>query len=154
MHFHSIGLAVPDRSFAQSEVLQTLETDETFAGLTEKSKNLLRKVLSGKNGIERRHLALKEVREAFVFQPDAMMARFRQHAPALATRAGHQALAKAGLTRTRSTRYSSPLVPDTSAPASPVMWPRAWASPRRPPFSTWWGKGVAPLSQPWIKRPL
>ena len=97
MYFHSLGLAVPDRSFAQSEVLQTLETDETFAGLTEKSKNLLRKVLSGKNGIERRHLALKEVREAFVFQPDAMMARFRQHAPALAIRAGRQALTKAGL---------------------------------------------------------
>lgn len=97
MYLHSLGLAVPDRSFAQSEVLQTLETDETFAGLTEKSKNLLRKVLSGKNGIERRHLALKEVREAFVFQPDAMMSRFRQHAPELATRAGRQALTKAGL---------------------------------------------------------
>ena len=97
MYFHSLGLAVPDRSFAQSEVLQTLERDETFAGLTEKSKNLLRKVLSGKNGIERRHLALKEVREAFVFQPDAMMDRFRQHAPTLATRAGRQALTKAGL---------------------------------------------------------
>lgn len=98
MYLQSLGLAVPNRSFAQSEVLQTLEADDTFAGLTEKSQNLLRKVLSGKNGIERRHLALEEVREAFVFQPDAMMARFQQHAPILATRAAREALAKGGLT--------------------------------------------------------
>ena len=95
MFLQSIGLAVPARSFAQADVLQTLEKDPTFAGLTEKSRNLLRKVLSGKNGIERRHLALDEVHEAFVFQPDAMMARFRRHAPELAGQAARQALTRA-----------------------------------------------------------
>lgn len=92
MFIHSLGLAVPERSFPQGEVLQTLEKDRTFASLTEKSRNLLRKVLSGKNGIERRHLALREVREAFDFQPDSMMKRFRQYAPDLATRAAQQAI--------------------------------------------------------------
>jgi len=97
MFIHSLGLAVPGRSFAQAEVLQALEVDPTFATLTEKSRNLLRKVLSGKNGIERRHLALDEVREAFDFRPDAMMARFRKHAPDLAAQAAQKALAKARL---------------------------------------------------------
>ena len=48
MFLHSLGLAVPTRSFAQAEVLQALEVDPTFATLTEKSRHLLRKVLSGK----------------------------------------------------------------------------------------------------------
>ena len=97
MYLQSLGLAVPPRSFAQREVLQTLEQDPTFAQLTEKSRNLLRKVLSGKNGIERRFLALDEVREAFVFHPDAMMARFRRYAPDLAARAARQALDHAAI---------------------------------------------------------
>lgn len=97
MYFQSLGLAVPERSFAQAEVLRALELDPTFATLTEKSRNLLRKVLSGRNGIERRHLALEEVREAFDFQPDAMMARFRKYAPDLAARAGRQAMNHARL---------------------------------------------------------
>jgi len=97
MFIHSLGFAVPDRSFAQAEVLQALEVDPTFATLTEKSRNLLRKVLSGKNGIERRYLALDEVREAFDFRPDAMMARFRKFAPALAAQAARRALEKAHL---------------------------------------------------------
>ncbi|NBS54244.1 stilbene synthase [bacterium] len=97
MYFTSLGLAVPDRSFAQAEVLQALESDATFATLTEKSRNLLRKVLSGKNGIQRRHLALEEVREAFDFRPDAMMARFRKHAPNLAAHAARKALENARL---------------------------------------------------------
>ena len=96
MYLQSLGFALPDRAFLQSEVLATLEADPTFAGLTEKSRQLLRKVLSGKNGIEQRHLALDEVREAFVFEPDAMLARFRRHAPALAARAARQALERAG----------------------------------------------------------
>lgn len=98
MYLQSLGFAVPARSFAQAEVLRTLESDATFAGLTEKSRQLLRKVLSGKNGIERRHLALQEVKEAFEFQPDSMMARFRQHAPALAASAARQAMENSFLT--------------------------------------------------------
>ena len=97
MFLQSLGFALPPRSFAQAEVLATLETDPTFARLTEKSRQLLRKVLSGKNGIQRRHLALEEVREAFDFQPDAMLARFRKHAPELAARAARQAMEQAGL---------------------------------------------------------
>lgn len=97
MYFHSLGLAVPTRSFAQAEVLQALEVDPTFATLKEKSRQLLRKVLSGKNGIARRHLALEEIREAFDFRPDAMMTRFRKHAPDLAAKAAQKALENARL---------------------------------------------------------
>jgi len=97
MYLQSVGLAVPSRSFAQSDVLQTLEQDPTFAQLTDRSRNLLRKVLSGKNGIERRFLALNEIREAFVFHPDAMMARFRRYAPELAAQAARQTLDRSGI---------------------------------------------------------
>jgi len=97
MFLQSLGLAVPERSFTQAEVLATLEADPTFARLTEKSRQLLRKVLSGKNGIQSRHLALNEIREAFDFRPDAMLTRFRNHAPELAARAARQAVHQAGL---------------------------------------------------------
>lgn len=97
MFIQSLGFAVPKRSFSQAEVLQALEADPTFATLTEKSRNLLRKVLSGKNGIERRHLALDEVREAFDFRPDAMMTRFRKYAPDLAAQAARRAMEEANL---------------------------------------------------------
>ncbi|MCX6936193.1 MAG: stilbene synthase [Verrucomicrobia bacterium] len=68
MFLHSIGTAVPTRAFTQAEVFTAL-----------------------------RHLALERVEDAFVFEPDSMMARFRQHAPALAEAAARQTLEKSKL---------------------------------------------------------
>jgi alkylresorcinol/alkylpyrone synthase len=97
MHLHSIGTAVPPRAFTQAEVFQALENTPKFHELTSRSRALLRKVLSNRNGIETRHLALDRVEDAFVFEPDSMMARFRQHAPTLAETAARESLRKSGL---------------------------------------------------------
>jgi len=97
MHLHSIGTAVPPRAFTQAEVFQALENTPKFHELTSRSRALLRKVLSNRNGIETRHLALDRVEDAFVFEPDSMMARFHQHAPALAEAAARKSLQKSGL---------------------------------------------------------
>jgi alkylresorcinol/alkylpyrone synthase len=52
----------------------------------------LRKVLTGDNGIEARHLALESLEEVFEMNPDALQRRFAQHAPLLATAAAQKAL--------------------------------------------------------------
>ena len=97
MYLHSIGTAVPPRAYTQNEVFHALENTLKFHQLTSRSRALLRKVLGNRNGIETRHLALERVEDAFVFEPDSMMARFRQHAPALAETAARQSLQKSGL---------------------------------------------------------
>ena len=98
MHLHSIGTAVPPRAFTQAEVFHALENTPKFHELNSRSRALLRKVLGNRNGIETRHLALNRVEDAFVFEPDSMMSRFRLHAPALAENAARQSMEKSGLT--------------------------------------------------------
>ena len=56
----------------------------------------MKKVLTGKNGIEARHLALDPLQEAFEISPDVLHARFARHAPALAAQAAATALAHCG----------------------------------------------------------
>lgn len=58
---------------------------------------LLEKVLTGENGIETRYFAIRELAETFQLTPDALHARFVQHAPALAAQAAERALAAARL---------------------------------------------------------
>jgi len=59
---------------------------------------LLKKVLSGQNGIATRHMVMSNWEEAFVLTPDVLQARFALHAPALARQAAERALACARLT--------------------------------------------------------
>jgi alkylresorcinol/alkylpyrone synthase len=58
---------------------------------------LLKKVLTGENGIASRHLAVESLEEAFVLTPDALHTRFARHAPELAAQAADRALATAQL---------------------------------------------------------
>ena len=97
MYLHSIGTAVPPRAFSQAEVLTALEQAPKYHQLTPRSRALLRKVLGNRNGIETRHFALEKMQDAFVFEPDQMMARFQKHAPTLAENAARQAIEKSGL---------------------------------------------------------
>jgi alkylresorcinol/alkylpyrone synthase len=73
MYLHSIGTAVPPRAFTQAEVFSALEKAPKYHQLTSRSRAILRKVLSNRNGIETRHFALNEMQDAFVFEPDQMM---------------------------------------------------------------------------------
>jgi alkylresorcinol/alkylpyrone synthase len=97
MFLHSIGTALPSRAFTQAEVFTALQNTPQYHQLTPRSRALLRKVLANRNGIETRHFCLERIEDAFVFEPDLMIARFRQHAPRLAEAAARQTLQKSGL---------------------------------------------------------
>ena len=97
MYVTGLGTAVPPGRFTQTQCLAALQHAPQFPQLNARSHALLRKVLSGENGIHSRHLAVTNLEEAFVLTPDAMHSRFAQHAPALAAQAAERALATARL---------------------------------------------------------
>lgn len=98
MYLSGLGTAVPHHCFKQSECWEAVQEAPQFPQLNARSHALLRKVFSGKNGIATRHLAVAKLEDAFVLTPDALNARFTEHAPALAVQAAERALAAARLT--------------------------------------------------------
>src|SRR5437762_6662144 len=97
MFITGVGSAVPAQRYAQAEGWEALQKQPQFLALSSHSRALLKKVLLGKNGIAARHLALDSLADAFKLSPDVLHARFREHAPSLATQAARQALAQAQL---------------------------------------------------------
>ncbi len=97
MFLTGLGTAVPPQRFTQAECWAALQRAPQFSSLNARAHAVLRKVLSGENGIATRHLAVTRLEEAFVLTPDALHARFAGHAPALATQAAERALAAARL---------------------------------------------------------
>ena len=96
MYITGLGTAVPPQQYKQTECWEALQTSPQFNQLQPRSRAILRKVLTGNNGIETRHLAFASLHEAFQLDPDTLHARFLRHAPALATQAGVRALRAAG----------------------------------------------------------
>jgi predicted naringenin-chalcone synthase len=90
-----LGTAAPPQQYTQPECWEALRQSSRLPALTPRSRAVLKKVLTGDNGIVTRHLALEKLADAFELTPDALHARFRQHAPALATQAAEHALANA-----------------------------------------------------------
>src|SRR5690348_10702140 len=99
MFIVGLGVAAPPQRFTQRECREALKKSAPIAGLTSRSRAILRKVLGGDNGIATRHLALEPIGEVFALTPDALQARFANHAPALATRAAQRALKDANSKR-------------------------------------------------------
>jgi predicted naringenin-chalcone synthase len=97
MFVNGVGTAVPPGRFNQTQCWAALQRAPQFPQLNARSHALLRKVLSGENGIATRHLAVTNLEEMFVLTPDAMHGRFTQHAPALAVQAAERALTAARL---------------------------------------------------------
>lgn len=95
MFITGLGTAAPIHRYEQTQCWAALQPSERFARLTPRSRALLRKVLTGHNGIRTRHLALEQLEQAFALTPDALHARFLNHAPALAAQAAQRALADA-----------------------------------------------------------
>ncbi len=98
MFLTGLGTAVPPRRITQAECWQAFQEAPQFARLDSRARALLRKVLTGQNGIATRHAAVATWDEAFVLTPDVLHARFAEHAPALATQAAGRALTAARLT--------------------------------------------------------
>ena len=95
MFITGLGVAVPRRRYTQAECWDALQASPQFGQLTPRSRAILKTVLTGKNGIATRNLALEPLGEVFDLTPDALMARFTRHAPALAAEAAVKALAAA-----------------------------------------------------------
>jgi len=96
MFIIGLGTAAPRHCYTQRECWQALRESPRFAELNARSRAVLRKVLTGNNGIVTRHLALEKLDHAFDLTPDALHARYPGHAPALASLAAQRALAGAG----------------------------------------------------------
>ncbi len=98
MFLTGLGTAVPPRRFTQRECWTAFQRAPQFPRLNARARALLKKVLSGENGIATRHLAITDLDKVFVLKPDVLQARFARHAPPLATQAAKRALAAARIT--------------------------------------------------------
>ncbi|PYJ03427.1 MAG: stilbene synthase [Verrucomicrobia bacterium] len=96
MFITGLGTATPERRYTQRECWDVFAHSELAAQLSARSRAIVKKVLNGNNGIVTRHLALDNLGQAFELTPDALHARYRRHAPLLATQAAQRALADAG----------------------------------------------------------
>jgi alkylresorcinol/alkylpyrone synthase len=101
MFVTGLGTAVPLRRFTQPECLAALQHAPQFPQLNARSHALLKKALTGENGIASRNLAVESLEEAFVLTPDALHARFARHAPELAAQAAGRASAAAQIAPTQ-----------------------------------------------------
>lgn len=97
MFISGVGTAVPDQRYTQRECWEALRGTPQFARLGRPARALLERVLLGAQGVQTRHLALDDLAEAFVIDPDVLHRRYARNAPALATRAAAAALGKARL---------------------------------------------------------
>src|SRR5258705_12997788 len=95
MFITGLGTATPANRFAQQECRLFAQTSEHIQRLSPRSQAIVKKVLREDNGIESRFLAFDSLDEAFALTPDALHARFVQHAPAVATLAAERALTDA-----------------------------------------------------------
>ena len=97
MYLTGLGTALPPQRYTQWECWEALQRSPQFSTLKPRSHALLRKVLCADNGIEARHAVVTDLAEAFVLTPDALHARFSEHAPSLASLAAERALSAARL---------------------------------------------------------
>jgi alkylresorcinol/alkylpyrone synthase len=101
MFITGLGTAAPQQRFTQKECWDVFSTSELSRQLDSRSRAIIKKVLTGNNGILSRHLVLDRVDEAFAVTPDILHARYIKHAPLLAAQAAERALADAQIERTK-----------------------------------------------------
>ncbi len=96
MFILGLGTASPQRRYTQRECWEAAQTMPQFLQLNPRSRAILKKVLTGNNGISTRHLSLTDISQVFELTPDALHARFEANAPLLAREAAARALADSG----------------------------------------------------------
>jgi len=97
MFINGLGTAAPATRYEQRECWEVLQRSPRYQEFSPRSRALLRKVLTGNNGITSRHLVLDDLNDAFALTPDTLHERFKKHAPRLATEAAQAAMADAGV---------------------------------------------------------
>src|SRR6266699_3881748 len=97
MFITGLGTAAPAQRYAQTECWEVFRGSPLSSRLSARSRAIVKKVLTGNNGILTRHLALDNLEQAFDLTPDALHNRFTKHAPLLACQAAERALADAAI---------------------------------------------------------
>jgi len=97
MFIVGLGTAAPLQRYAQREGWEAVQPTRHFQTLTPRSRAILKKILTGQNGIATRHLALDKLEDVFDFRPDVLHARFVRNAPLLAAQAAERALKDAAV---------------------------------------------------------
>lgn len=100
MFITGMGTSTPPQSYDQKECWTAFQQSPQFPHLSSRSKAILRKVLLGENGIDRRYLALRTLSEGFDVRHDTLHARFLLTAPELAVSAAEKALDQARVSTT------------------------------------------------------
>jgi alkylresorcinol/alkylpyrone synthase len=95
MFITGLGTAAPPHRYTQVQCWEAIQSASEFPSLTLRSRAVLKKILTGNNGIATRHFSLEKLDHAFDLTPDALHVRFIQNAPLLAVQAGERALADA-----------------------------------------------------------
>ncbi len=96
MNLIAVGSAFPSNRFTQLECLDAMKGADFWQGLTGRSRMVLEKVLAGESGIQKRHLALDSLEEAWRRGAQELNEAYEQEAPDLAADAVRNALAKSG----------------------------------------------------------
>jgi predicted naringenin-chalcone synthase len=96
MFITGIGTATPPHCYTQNQCWEVFARSPLSRQLEPRSRAIIKKVLTGDNGISTRHLALETLEQAFELTPDALHARFAKNAPDLASQAATKALQDAG----------------------------------------------------------
>ncbi|HEY1328383.1 MAG TPA: 3-oxoacyl-[acyl-carrier-protein] synthase III C-terminal domain-containing protein [Casimicrobiaceae bacterium] len=95
MFLNGLGTAHPPHRYTKAQCWEAFRRSEWFRTLDRPAHRIAETVLFGDNGIEARHLSLASLDEVFAIDPDTLHARFREHAPALATAAAQRAIERA-----------------------------------------------------------
>lgn len=97
MNLLSLSSAFPSLSFTQSECLEAIQGAPFWEELNERSRWVVKKVLAGDGGIEKRHFAIQDLPTAMTKNAEEMNNAYEAEAPKLAARAVAKALEKVGL---------------------------------------------------------
>jgi predicted naringenin-chalcone synthase len=97
MYLRAIASTKPTRSWTQPECWEALNGSRALETLKPRSRELLEKVLLGRNGIERRHFATERIGDVFSRQAQQLNESFEREASRLGATALRQALERADL---------------------------------------------------------
>ena len=87
MYLQSLATAFPPHAFTQAECFQILNDSGAVDGLRGRSRELLRKVLTGDSGIETRRFSDPDLAKTVGRDAGQLHKHFEQHAPRLASEA-------------------------------------------------------------------
>lgn len=96
MYLEQLATAVPKHVFTQRELWDVYQQSALPNFLTPRSRDLVKQVLNGDSGIDKRHFASAEVDRLFSQDAESLNRSFEKQAPALALESLDRALNQAG----------------------------------------------------------